>query len=101
MQYGDIRHGEAVGLGLLAAVRLAARRGRASAEYAQQTRRLLEWAALPVALPEVNRDALRAAMALDKKRRSGKLTFVLPVEPGRVDLIDDVGADELIDTASE
>ena len=101
MQYGDIRHGEAVGLGLLAAVRLAVRRGRASNEYAQQTRRLLEWASLPVELPGVDRQALRSAMALDKKRRSGKLTFVLPVAPGRVELIDDVGADELIDAAGE
>jgi len=101
MQYGDIRHGEAVGLGLLAAVRVAAGRGRASQNYAEQTRRLLEWSSLPVELPAVDRDALRSAMALDKKRRSGKLTFVLPVAPGHVEMIDDVGVDELIDAARE
>lgn len=99
--YDRLSHGEAVGLGLLAAVRLAVRRGLAEPGYARDTLRLLEWASLPVVAPRVERDALRTAMMLDKKRRAGRLTVVLPRSPGTVEITDDVTPDELIDAAAD
>jgi 3-dehydroquinate synthase len=98
--YETLRHGEAVGLGLLAAVRVAVGRRLAAPEYAEAVRDLLEWASLPVAMPRVEAGALRTAMMLDKKRRSGRLTVVLPRSPGSVEIRDDVTPDELIEAAA-
>jgi 3-dehydroquinate synthase len=96
-----ISHGEAVGLGLLAAWRIAVRRGRAEARWLEETRALLESVGLPVHFPDVERARIRAALDLDKKRRAGRLTFVLPIEPGRVIIVDDVTEDELLDAMDD
>lgn len=94
--YEGIRHGEAVGLGLLAAWRVAIARGRAEERWLDETRALLENVGLPTGCPDAGDTALRDAMSLDKKRRSGRLTFVLPLHPGRVEIVDDVTDDEVI-----
>ncbi len=99
--YGNVLHGEAVGLGMLAAIRLSIKRGAATRDFLASTRRMLEACELPVTMPRLDRDALAAAIALDKKRRAGGLTFVLPVAPGDVRLLDDVTPDELIAAAME
>jgi shikimate kinase/3-dehydroquinate synthase len=90
------RHGEAVGLGLLAAWRVAIARGCADAEWLSRTRSLLEACGLPTQVPRVDERAVRAALVLDKKRRDGGLTYVLPLRPGCVEVVDDVTEDELL-----
>jgi len=78
--YARYRHGEAVGLGLLAALRLS-ERPRLRDEVAE----LLRARGLPVALdPAVDLDAVRAAVGRDKKRRGGRVGFVLLDAPGDV-----------------
>ncbi len=78
--YGALRHGEAVGLGLLAALRLSgqdALRG--------QVLELLEAAGLPTALaapPDL--DGVAALLARDKKRVGDDVPFVLVSAPGDV-----------------
>jgi shikimate kinase/3-dehydroquinate synthase len=77
--YARYRHGEAVGLGLLAALRLSgqnALRGEVAT--------LLAARGLPTQLDEgVDPDAIRVATARDKKRRSGEsVPFVLLDGPG-------------------
>ncbi|HET9125173.1 MAG TPA: bifunctional shikimate kinase/3-dehydroquinate synthase [Solirubrobacteraceae bacterium] len=78
--YARYRHGEAVGLGLLAALRLAG----ADALRAE-VRELLTAADLPTALAqEVDPDAVVMATARDKKRvGEGPVPFVLLSEPGK------------------
>jgi shikimate kinase/3-dehydroquinate synthase len=76
--YERYRHGEAVGLGLLAAMTLS-ERGDLRDEVAD----LLAGHGLPTALdPAVDRDAVAAAVQRDKKRRSGRVGFVLLEKPG-------------------
>ncbi len=78
--YGRYRHGEAVGLGLLAALRLSGQDAlRAEVEA------MLAAAGLPTRLQSVAVDAILAAVARDKKRRgSGPVPFVLVKAPGAV-----------------
>ncbi len=97
LAYTGIKHGQAVGLGTLAAWRVAVKRRAADARWIEETRALLEHFELPTVVPDVDDNAVRSAMGLDKKRRSGKLTFVLPIEPGRVEIVNDVSDDELIE----
>jgi shikimate kinase/3-dehydroquinate synthase len=76
--YSRYRHGEAVGLGLLAALRLSgADRLRAEVEG------LLASHGLPISLdPSVSIDAVLDAMQRDKKQSREGLGFVLLAEPG-------------------
>ncbi|MGI8623625.1 MAG: 3-dehydroquinate synthase family protein, partial [Solirubrobacteraceae bacterium] len=78
--YARYRHGEAVGLGLLAALTLSNQPGlRADVE------RLLAARDLPTRLdPAVDLEAVRAAVARDKKRRAGHVGFVLVEAPGAI-----------------
>jgi shikimate kinase / 3-dehydroquinate synthase len=74
-QWGEIRHGEAVALGMMAAAHLAEDLGRLTPEDVAAHRRALEAAGLPV---EARLDvaALEAAWEVDKKYRRG-VRFVL------------------------
>jgi shikimate kinase/3-dehydroquinate synthase len=77
--YGHLRHGEAVGLGLLAALRLSGRD-----DLRTQVRGLLEVHGLPVSLEGLDVDAVLVATARDKKRLEGAVPFVLVEAPGDV-----------------
>jgi shikimate kinase/3-dehydroquinate synthase len=77
--YGRLRHGEAVGLGLLAALRLSAQDALRS-----QVLALLEAAGLPTTLAGLDTEAVVAATARDKKRTGERVPFVLVHAPGDV-----------------
>jgi 3-dehydroquinate synthetase len=86
---------------MLAAIRVSIARNEATADFFKVTRRMLSACGLPVTMPDLARDALRAAMGLDKKRRASGLTFVLPVAPGTVRLVDDVTPDDILAAADD
>jgi shikimate kinase/3-dehydroquinate synthase len=77
--YARYRHGEAVGLGLLAALRLSGR-----AELREETRELLLARELPVGLDGTPVQAVLEAISRDKKRMGGGVPFVLVEAPGEV-----------------
>jgi shikimate kinase/3-dehydroquinate synthase len=77
--YGRYRHGEAVGLGLLAALRLSG-----LAELRAQVSELLAEKGLPVSLPDADVDQLLEAISRDKKRVGQRVPFVLLSAPGEV-----------------
>jgi shikimate kinase/3-dehydroquinate synthase len=76
--YATYRHGEAVALGLLAALRLSG-----SDALRAEVAELLAARGLPVTLTDVDPDAVVMATARDKKRvGEGPVPFVLLPEPG-------------------
>jgi shikimate kinase / 3-dehydroquinate synthase len=76
--YASYRHGEAVGLGLLAALRLSGQ-----PELRAEVRELLASKGLPVNLNGADPDAVVMATARDKKRLGeGPVPFVLLDRPG-------------------
>jgi shikimate kinase/3-dehydroquinate synthase len=78
--YARLRHGEAVGLGLLAALRLSGRD-----DLRAEVRGLLDGAGLPVSIDGVDPDDVLAATARDKKRTGAQpVGFVLCDAPGAV-----------------
>jgi shikimate kinase/3-dehydroquinate synthase len=79
--YARYRHGEAVGLGLLAALRLSGQD-----DLRAQVRELLLAQRLPVTLGEASVDVgqVLAATARDKKRVGAHVPFVLVQAPGDV-----------------
>jgi shikimate kinase / 3-dehydroquinate synthase len=75
--YARYRHGEAVGLGLLAALRLSG-----AEQLREQVHELLRARDLPVTLEGVSVEQVVQAAARDKKRVGPTLPFVLLSEPG-------------------
>jgi shikimate kinase/3-dehydroquinate synthase len=89
--YARYRHGEAVALGLLAALTLSGQ-----PDLREEVAALLEERGLPTRLdPSVDLDAVCAATQRDKKRRGGRVGFVLVDGPGEIRTGCPIGPDEL------
>jgi 3-dehydroquinate synthase len=88
-----LKHGEAVAYGILFALRLAERRGLDPA-FAERLRRLIGRLGLPP-LPRCEAAELMGLMARDKKAREHGLAWVLPVAPGRGEVVEGIPAAEV------
>ena len=89
-------HGEGVAIGMMCAARLAERLGRVDAAFVERQRKLLAAFDLPLDVPDVDRDELIELMYRDKKVERGKLRFVLPTRLGHVELVRDVGTEDVL-----
>jgi shikimate kinase / 3-dehydroquinate synthase len=88
--YARYRHGEAVGLGLLAALRLSGQD-----QLREQVRRLLVDRGLPVGFSGVPVDAVIEATRRDKKRLGASVPFVLVRVPGEIEFGCEVAPEDL------
>jgi len=93
--YGTYLHGEAVGLGMLAAGEIACAMGLWGAAEQARQRALIRAAGLPLRLPDLDPEAVLACLQGDKKVRDGRVRFVLPTAIGAVVIRDDVAADTI------
>jgi shikimate kinase / 3-dehydroquinate synthase len=81
----QLRHGEAVSVGLVAEAELAEKLGLARSGLAQVIRKALGGLGLPVEVPPgLAHQQIIMAMRKDKKRSGGTHRFALPVRLGRV-----------------
>jgi 3-dehydroquinate synthetase/shikimate kinase len=94
--YARYRHGEAVGLGLLAALRLSGQ--DALRELVEE---LLAAAGLPTRMEDVDAAAVAEATARDKKRTGEAVPYVLVDAPGRVTTGNAVGAAQVLAAVRE
>jgi 3-dehydroquinate synthase len=83
-RYGGYRHGEAVGLGLLVALRLSERDAGLDPTVRDEVVELLDRQGLPTRFTGISTDQILAHAALDKKRRGGRHRLVLLQAPGKV-----------------
>ncbi|HSZ83006.1 MAG TPA: 3-dehydroquinate synthase [Polyangia bacterium] len=91
--YG-LLHGEAVGLGMLAALSLGEARGLGTPALTARATALLARLGLPVDLrPRLSAEVL-SRVAVDKKRRGGAIKFVFVPQVGETKLVD-VSPDEI------
>lgn len=81
----ELKHGEAVAIGLLAETRLAERTGLAEKGLTGEVEGVLEGLQLPTEIPPgLDKEAMIDVMQVDKKRAGGKVRFALPVKIGEV-----------------
>src|SRR6266498_4176801 len=85
----QLRHGEAVAIGMVTEARLAEHLALASNGLSDMIRKVLSAIGLPTQIPEgLPRDEIIQAMKTDKKQFNGVVRFALPVEIGKVELVD-------------
>ena len=75
-------HGEAVAWGILRALDLGERLGLTDKDWAADMRRLIADYGFDIVTPQVAADEIKAAMADDKKKREGRIRFVMMKGPG-------------------
>jgi 3-dehydroquinate synthase len=80
--YGTYLHGEAVSVGLVVALEVGVDLGRTPPALVDRTRACLEAVGLPTSVPVLDREAVHATMARDKKARDG-VRMVLLEDIGR------------------
>ncbi|MDB4985264.1 MAG: 3-dehydroquinate synthase [Myxococcaceae bacterium] len=85
--FGGLRHGECVSLGMVAAFRLGVRLGRAQPAEAERVTRLLDRLGLPVAVDRYLDERTLAFIGADKKRKGGKVRFIVPGAPGQTEIV--------------
>jgi 3-dehydroquinate synthase len=85
----QIRHGEAVAIGMVYAAELARLAGRLDAPTLRRHRSVLTAVGLPTTFLPGAWPALRKAMAVDKKSRGARMRFVVLEGPARPAILDD------------
>ena len=89
--YGELLHGEAISIGLAAALVISQKKSGLSAQDADRIRTKLSSFGLPLTLPKhLGTDALLSAAAKDKKFSGGKIRFVVVPRLGEAVVADNV-----------
>ncbi|MCC6300492.1 MAG: 3-dehydroquinate synthase [Anaerolineales bacterium] len=84
-----LSHGEAVSIGMVVEARYAERIGIAKKDVADEIEETLSRLGLPVEIPKaLPRDEIVRAMRVDKKKHAMSIRFALPVELGKVELVE-------------
>ncbi len=89
----SLRHGEVVGVGIVAESRLAAWLGVADEQTALRQERLVAAWGLPTSVSGIDEDAAVEALARDKKIVSGRLRLPLVPEVGSFRIVENVSID--------
>lgn len=85
----ELRHGEAIAIGMVAEANLAEKLGVAEAGLSDRIGAVLIGLGLPVQVPaELPRPEILRAMRVDKKKNAKAIRFALPADIGKVELVD-------------
>ncbi len=100
--YGAMLHGEAIALGLRAALRISVRRAGLDKGFANKVLRALAHFDLPLVLPgHFTDEALLAHLARDKKFEDGAIRFVVVSAPGVASVSADITREDLLDALAD
>ena len=81
--FGEWLHGEAVGCGMVMALRLSRGLGLIDESFAQRVTALIARAGLPTVGPALGAERYLELMRVDKKAEAGEIRFVVLEAPGR------------------
>jgi 3-dehydroquinate synthetase len=97
----ELRHGEAIAIGMVAEAKLAERIGVARNGLSEDIAAVLKGLGLPIRIPdELPRQEILAAMRVDKKKNAASIRFALPAEIGRVELVNITDLEWVLDESS-
>jgi len=102
LSHHSISHGEAVAMGMVAATNLSVQLGYCPEELQERIETVLTSAGLPTRIPaDLVPDQLLMAMGSDKKKKAGKLRYVLLKNIGDVFVTDQVPENAVLKTLDE
>ncbi|MEM7435980.1 MAG: 3-dehydroquinate synthase [Myxococcota bacterium] len=84
--YQGLRHGEGVALGMIAAMRVAARLGGGRHQETDRLTELIRRLGLPIDLDERLGPRVLEFIGSDKKRRGDQIHFIIPGVPGETEI---------------
>jgi 3-dehydroquinate synthase len=85
----NLRHGEAIAIGMAVEAKYSARVGLASRGVVEAIESVLKKINLPTQIPtELSKEEIIKAMRVDKKKNAKSIRFALPVDIGKVELVD-------------
>ena len=94
--YRSINHGEAVGIGMVAAGEVARQLGMWDDRSTDRQNALIEKTGLPTKIPATLKiEEILETLKSDKKVKDGKVRFILPDRIGSVSISDRVGEEEI------
>ncbi len=91
----ELRHGEAVAIGMVFAAELAFAHGSLSSQAVAQHRDILSAIGLPVSYPKSAWDRLLPLISLDKKVRGNSIRFVILAGLGKTERFENVQIEQL------
>ena len=97
-EYGRFMHGEGVSVGMMGAARIAGEMGMIGDDIVARQRTLLQRFNLPITAPDIDLDAVRRAMSLDKKTVGGANRWVLLEDVGKATVRRDIPTELVDDT---
>ncbi len=93
-----LRHGEAIAIGTVAEAKYAARVGLAGDGLVEAVTESFRALGLPIQIPEaMPREEIIRAMRVDKKKNAKAIRFALPIEIGKVDLVEVTDLESVLD----
>ena len=93
----ELRHGEAIAIGMAAEAKYSARVGLASQSTVEVIEESLTALGLPTHIPEaMPREEIIRAMRVDKKKNAKAIRFALPVKIGKVELVEVMNLGEVL-----
>jgi shikimate kinase / 3-dehydroquinate synthase len=93
----ELRHGEAVAIGTVVEAKYAERIGIAETGLADKIAATMSALGLPIQIPdEMPRQEIIRAMRVDKKKNAKAIRFALPVEIGKVELVDVMDLEDVL-----
>ena len=94
-----LRHGEAIAIGMVTEARLAERLGLAASALSDRISAALTALELPVSIPSgLPREQIIQSMRVDKKKNMKAIRFALPVDIGRVELVEITDLESVLDS---
>ena len=99
MSQYQLRHGECVAIGLVAAAHLSAQLGYCTADWQTRIEAVLTRLGLPTRIPaHLDVEDIYAMMFSDKKKEAGKLRFILLHDAGEAFVTKEVDAASVLTT---
>ncbi len=93
-----LRHGEAVAIGTVIEAKYAERIGIASKGLADEIAATMSALGLPISIPEeMPREEIISIMKVDKKKTAKAIRFALPVEIGKVELVEVTDLEDVLE----
>ena len=101
VKYRRISHGQAVGLGMICAAKLGKLLGITPAYVHSGIKDVLSEMKAPIHLRDGDTSTILSLMEFDKKKRKGKMVFVVPKKIGEVVITQNVKKKDIIDSLEE